>query len=425
MALQSRLFRGDAKLEAAAVSDPAHIVLGAAGEHVRKIQVALIQLDGAAIDADGKYGPATANAVLAYKRKRNIINPAYQTQADNIVGKMTMAALDQEMLAKEAIRTEPIQIKPVYPPHTPGVPIVRLGFKIDVDFPVFPNGNPQKIRLASRTTGVLEVVNGADGKLRCTNVGRSEGKISLIFDPNQPAVLPESRLIPGPRGPNSDEPHQDGGTVRITKDSFTVHVDAFHPDNAFIDAATATSANTLALEVRAPKLISPPGFVPPTKTRPGSRFISANDSEPGPPGFRKDFGARPVNPKGTGRKINIFGSQETPGFEDYTTVLQFSGFVPGKFRLVSDASTLFRPWTQDANPAVGVQDGTASDICIRDSPIFKETLEIIGRMASSGCRLTAAFSREGAAQFVPILKKLFPGANILEEFEDAIVMELP
>jgi len=76
MALQSQLFRGDPQLEAAAVSDPAHIEPGARGEHVRKIQLALIQLDGADIDPDGQYGPATAAAVLAYKQKqkRNIIN---------------------------------------------------------------------------------------------------------------------------------------------------------------------------------------------------------------------------------------------------------------------------------------------------------------------------------------------------------------
>src|SRR5262245_37605941 len=109
MGLQSQLFRGDAKLEAAAVSDPAHIVPGAAGPHVGKIQVALIQLDGAAITQDSIYGPATAAAVLAYKQKRDIINRSYQAQADNIVGKMTMAALDREMLAKESAPPEPSQ----------------------------------------------------------------------------------------------------------------------------------------------------------------------------------------------------------------------------------------------------------------------------------------------------------------------------
>ncbi|NJN46969.1 MAG: peptidoglycan-binding protein [Candidatus Competibacteraceae bacterium] len=101
MSLQSQLFRGDPKLEAAAVSDPAHIMPGTGGDHVRKIQLALIQLNGAAITADGVYGPATAAAVLAFKQKRNIINRSYQTKADNIVGKMTIAALDREMLAKE------------------------------------------------------------------------------------------------------------------------------------------------------------------------------------------------------------------------------------------------------------------------------------------------------------------------------------
>jgi len=101
MVLQSNLFRGDPKLEAAATSDPAHITPGATGPHVGKIQLALIQLDGAAIAQDSIYGPATANAVLAYKRKRNIVNLSYQTQADNIVGRMTMAALDTEMAALE------------------------------------------------------------------------------------------------------------------------------------------------------------------------------------------------------------------------------------------------------------------------------------------------------------------------------------
>jgi peptidoglycan hydrolase-like protein with peptidoglycan-binding domain len=101
MALQSHAFSGDDKLEAAAASDAGHIVQGARGEHVRKIQRALIALDGAKIDADGVYGAATAAALLAYKRKRNIINRSYQMQADNIVGKMTMEAFDKEMLQQE------------------------------------------------------------------------------------------------------------------------------------------------------------------------------------------------------------------------------------------------------------------------------------------------------------------------------------
>jgi hypothetical protein len=48
-----------------------------------------------------KYGASTAAAVLAFKRQRHVINTSYQTQADNIVGKMTIAAMDREVLSRE------------------------------------------------------------------------------------------------------------------------------------------------------------------------------------------------------------------------------------------------------------------------------------------------------------------------------------
>lgn len=113
MSLQSKLFSGDPKLEAAASSNPAHIVPGTVGEHVAKIQQALIAIDGADIasaELQGKrYGSTTAKAVLSYKEKRNIVNRSYQTRADNIVGIMTMAALDKEMLQKE--QSSPITVR--------------------------------------------------------------------------------------------------------------------------------------------------------------------------------------------------------------------------------------------------------------------------------------------------------------------------
>lgn len=105
MGLQSDFFRGDPRLESCLIHDSAHLTPGSMGEFVSKIQVALEALDDAEIDdgemATGTYGPSTANAVLAFKTKRRIINFSYQSQADNIVGKMTIAALDQEMLARE------------------------------------------------------------------------------------------------------------------------------------------------------------------------------------------------------------------------------------------------------------------------------------------------------------------------------------
>lgn len=98
MLLQSQLFKGDPQLERCAQSNEGRILPGAKGEHVGKIQLALGKVDEARIDvgeiANKTYGSSTATAVLNYKQVRNIINPSYQTQADNIVGIMTVARLD-------------------------------------------------------------------------------------------------------------------------------------------------------------------------------------------------------------------------------------------------------------------------------------------------------------------------------------------
>jgi hypothetical protein len=103
--LRSNLFAGDVRLEACAVSNPSHVTPGAIGPHVRKIQAAVMALDGADIVKaeldDARYGPSTSRAVLAYKTKRAIINRAYESQADNIVGIMTIKALDSELVDRQ------------------------------------------------------------------------------------------------------------------------------------------------------------------------------------------------------------------------------------------------------------------------------------------------------------------------------------
>jgi peptidoglycan hydrolase-like protein with peptidoglycan-binding domain len=105
MGLQSKLFRGDPALEGCLIRDSAHVQQGAMGNHVQKIQTALNRLDDLSINsgelAAKRYGPSTAAAVLAFKKKRHIVNLNYQTREDNIVGKMTIAALDKEMLQLE------------------------------------------------------------------------------------------------------------------------------------------------------------------------------------------------------------------------------------------------------------------------------------------------------------------------------------
>jgi hypothetical protein len=109
MPLQSKLFKGDQRLEACLIHDSAHVTPGTAGEFVTKIQKALFILDGAVIDPSeqGIYGPSTADAVLAYKKRRKIINYSYQTQADNIVGKMTIASLDNELTQVRLVPVNP------------------------------------------------------------------------------------------------------------------------------------------------------------------------------------------------------------------------------------------------------------------------------------------------------------------------------
>jgi hypothetical protein len=128
MPLKSQLFKGDPKLEACLVSDPAHIVLGARGEHVGKIQKALVTLGAGVISADEivsmTYGPTTARTVFAFKGPpRNIINRAYQRTPDNIVGKMTIEALDREFFDFEN--------RPPLPPASIFVSLTPDGFPHD------------------------------------------------------------------------------------------------------------------------------------------------------------------------------------------------------------------------------------------------------------------------------------------------------
>jgi hypothetical protein len=105
MGLQSKHFKGDPKLEACLIRHDAHVVKGATGDHVRKIHVALMALDNltiASAELDAKhYGTSTEEAVLKFKKKRKIINFAYQNTEDKIVGKMTLDALDREMKGLE------------------------------------------------------------------------------------------------------------------------------------------------------------------------------------------------------------------------------------------------------------------------------------------------------------------------------------
>jgi hypothetical protein len=105
MPLKSKWFGGNQRCQQCAAVDVKHILAGDSGLHVFLVQEALILIDGAKIEAteldQWRYGPSTAAAVLRYKQARDIVNRAYQRKADDIVGKMTIASLDEGMHALE------------------------------------------------------------------------------------------------------------------------------------------------------------------------------------------------------------------------------------------------------------------------------------------------------------------------------------
>jgi hypothetical protein len=141
-------------LEACLISDPAHVTPGSVGAHVAKIQFALTVMGLGVISADEisgqRYGTSTAQAVLGFKRARNIINKAYQSTADNIVGKMTIAALDKEMADFERRHpTPPPRPQPVPPPVPPK--------------PIEPVSTGFAIRAAGHLSGPLAVEEPPDG----------------------------------------------------------------------------------------------------------------------------------------------------------------------------------------------------------------------------------------------------------------------
>lgn len=105
MPLKSKAFKDDTKLQNCLLYDRDHILPGSRGEHVAKIQRALIQLGEAVINPgeieSELYGVTTSESVRRFKVKRKIVNTRYQDKADNIVGRMTIERLDKEVFDLE------------------------------------------------------------------------------------------------------------------------------------------------------------------------------------------------------------------------------------------------------------------------------------------------------------------------------------
>jgi hypothetical protein len=237
MALRSRLFSDDEDLEAAATVDSSHITQGEKGPHVQKIQLALDVLDDANLVTDGAYGPKTASAVLAFKKKRHIINTAYQNSADDIVGKMTISALDNELLSHQLLSAPRARVEAIHP-RSPvlirsGEPI-RVGLTEsrvaargaketagDFKFPPLPPMGPRF------STHFMELTVVASGVFRVDN---AKGGILSISD----------TLIAPVFDPSLQNAH--GNFVGVYKDFLEFRVTALHPGSCDINFTFPASA---------------------------------------------------------------------------------------------------------------------------------------------------------------------------------------
>jgi hypothetical protein len=407
MILQSILFRGDQSLQAAAVSDQAHICRGAKGDHVAKIQAALNILDEAALKVDGDYGPKTARAVLSYKTKRNIINRSYQQSADDIVGRMTIAALDRELTALKPLEIRDLGGRPAYD-HAQKTFRALAGFTsvskaksvnspggagnvgtpnlvLPMSFVRHDPNTVTRVRV-TQTAGFAAAVceNHPDPSYNPPKTVRR--RVGWISDWDNPRLPDESRGV------------EDGGQVPLTKEPHFLRFDALHPGDASIKVSRPDMSRMLVIDVRQGKK-GPVGGAPLTRLTAGSQFFStyrgefAEGSDP-----QHLFKGRPVNPKRGGRLINLAGELETPEFEDYQVDLDHSAGNFGGFR----------PWTEDLDRSASISDKSASHITMRNTPLLDSFVKVIKRIAMPGCRFTFF----GSPEFEGIITSQIPGRQL-------------
>jgi peptidoglycan hydrolase-like protein with peptidoglycan-binding domain len=399
MPLQSILLRGDAKLEAAATSDLAHIASGQRGEHVRKIQAALNLLDNAGLVLDGIYGTKTANAVLEFKRKRGIVNRNVQTTADNIVGRMTMAALDRELSAFDASR--PLRLRDVNGKPSGFQPPPRSLTSARFSIVGFGSSAPPTAisfaRHAPNTVGTVTCENTfLIAEAVCTNLN------DPAFDPPK-AMSNRATFLSDLKAPiplKSGLAVTDGGRVPLTSEPSVMRLEVLHPGDAVIEASRIGQIRLLFIAVRQGNK-GKVGGQPLTKLRPKtqlvpeSRFFSDPAAQEGvdPENI---FDGRPVNPKRGGRLINLGGEGETPEFEDYQVDLSHSLGQKGGFR----------PWTDDSDPSVFIPDKSASHITMRGVPLNLNPnfAKVIKRIAAPGCLLTFSGDVANEKVILPLLK---------------------
>jgi hypothetical protein len=124
--------------------------------------------------------------------------------------------------------------------------------------------------------------------------------------------------------------------------------------------------------------------------------------------------ATPINPRGTGRAINIYGKREAVGFANYATEARYANG---------------RPLT------TSLRDHVASDLAMRDAPLSPITVAELQRLAQRGARITYANADvDGFATYAQQLRRAFPNGRVVYQGivsdsrgvqRGVIVLELP
>lgn len=115
-ALESDLLSANKRLQECLVKDSSHVRLNDSGEHVLLLQKALNKIGElpSELPENGTFDATMAGAVARYKKNRGILN--YAGQIDDIVGKLTITAIDNELVARN--RRGRLLELPVEPPLT-------------------------------------------------------------------------------------------------------------------------------------------------------------------------------------------------------------------------------------------------------------------------------------------------------------------
>ncbi|MBV9931511.1 MAG: hypothetical protein JO013_11275 [Alphaproteobacteria bacterium] len=338
--------------------------------------------------------------MLAYKTRREIINRRYQSQADDIVGTATMAALDAEARQSDL---GPLTVSVFGDrPRRPGIaPSSRSFFKLAAAAdPGVAGAKRQDLLFSTKFT---RWAPGVIGTLHCSQTGGSSLAVCTNEpDPSRDTTAPNHRIaflsdITGGSAPPTAG-LADGGSILLTHDPHVMRLTTFHPGDASITVTRLNTVRILLVEVRQDAKGPVPGMAL-TKLTAKSKFFSAHRDEGGEPDPGGIGSGRPVNPRRGGRLVNFGGDTETPEFEDYEIDLDHSQGVRGGFR----------PWDFDFGDArTFIASKSASHITMRGTPLTAAFIRAIRRIAQPGCRFT--FS--GHVQFLAAIRSSLPGREL-------------